>query len=158
MVIGAIDTAFDEMTSLWQDKCVITEVQDCSSLILGTESIHSKPLSIKGRDKTGVKTPAESRTTLNCVRKQYNCVLDSTGLICISQGALITLDGPTGRILKGKVPIMEPAIDRDFTTLLKWTKQYRRMDVLASCNAVDEVRDAVTFGADGIGMLCIEHL
>jgi pyruvate,orthophosphate dikinase len=53
---------------------------------------------------------------------------------------------------------MEPAIDRDFTTLLQWTNQFRQMDVLASCDTADEVRDAVQFGADGIGLLRLEHL
>jgi hypothetical protein len=153
LVMRGVDEAFDVASTLWQEKCVITGVEDCSSLFLGTINTNAK-----SSDAIFELPKSDEVNASGCPRKWYNCVRDSAGLVCISQGQSITLDGATGRILRGSVPQMEPAIDRDFTTLLQWTNKYRRVDILGSCDTANEVHDAMQFGAEGIGLLCIDKL
>ena len=91
-------------------------------------------------------------------KKDDLCIKNSTGENCISEGQIPTLDGATGRILNGFVPKMEPATDRYFATVLQWSNQYRRMDVLGFCDQSSDVCEMMQFGADGIGLLSIQNL
>jgi hypothetical protein len=163
--MGDMEEAYDaSISGLWHSKCVITSVEDCSSLFLGTINIKIESSSTAKTQNNETVCDRDTLPTCNdldkseCLQKSYDCVRDSAGNVCISQGQSLTLDGATGRILNGNVPLMEPAIDRDFTTLLQWTSQYRRVDILGSCDTADEVHNAIQYGAEGIGLLRIEHL
>jgi pyruvate,orthophosphate dikinase len=47
----------------------------------------------------------------------------------VAEGDLITLDGSTGEIMAGEVPMVEPELVGDFATLMVWADKHRRMKV-----------------------------
>jgi pyruvate, orthophosphate dikinase len=76
----------------------------------------------------------------------------------LREGDVITIDGGTGRVIVGEVPLVPPAINEDFETILEWADDLRRLKVRANAdNAADSAR-AREFGAQGIGLCRTEHM
>src|SRR5207248_6618699 len=50
----------------------------------------------------------------------------------LSEGDVITIDGGTGRVIVGEVPLVPPAINEDFETILEWADDLRRLKVRAN--------------------------
>ena len=74
------------------------------------------------------------------------------------EGDIVTVDGTTGQVLAGAVPMVQPEATGAFATLLGWADEVRRMGVRAN---VDTARDAAVasgFGAEGIGLCRTEHM
>ena len=80
------------------------------------------------------------------------------GPTIINQGDTITIDGSTGAVIRGAVPLIDPDISGDFATLLGWADQYRRLKVRANAETREELQTASRFGADGIGLCRTEHM
>src|ERR1700745_3865541 len=45
----------------------------------------------------------------------------------LGEGDVITIDGGTGRVIVGEVPLVPPAINEDFETILEWADELRRL-------------------------------
>ncbi|QFU07514.1 Pyruvate, phosphate dikinase [Rhodobacteraceae bacterium THAF1] len=76
----------------------------------------------------------------------------------LAEGETITLDGSTGRILDGTVPLLEPALDDAFQTILNWADERRDIGVRANADTPSDVRIAERFQAEGIGLCRTEHM
>ncbi len=76
----------------------------------------------------------------------------------LHKGDIVTIDGSSGQIIKGRVPMREPTLSSDFTTLMGWADQFRRMKVRANADTPADARQARAFGADGIGLCRTEHM
>jgi pyruvate, orthophosphate dikinase len=74
------------------------------------------------------------------------------------EGDLITLDGSTGQVLAGAAPLLEPALDDVFRTLLTWAEEVGDIGVRANADTPSEARMARTFNAEGIGLCRTEHM
>jgi len=79
------------------------------------------------------------------------------GLI-VKRGELITIDGSTGEVLLGNVPMIEPELTDDFRTLLSWADKSRRLGVWANADNPEAARKASEFGAEGIGLCRTERM
>ncbi len=99
------------------------------------------------------------------------CVTGATGLhISDARDALIvgaqslgrdqsiTIDGTSGRILKGETPLIPAKPSPAFGKLLIWANEKRRLKVRANADTVAEVEVALSFRADGIGLCRSEHM
>ncbi len=73
-------------------------------------------------------------------------------------GDLITIDGGTGDVIIGSVPLVPPAIDENFGTILGWADDLRRMRVRANADTPEDAAKAREFGAEGIGLCRTEHM
>src|SRR4029077_12297588 len=75
------------------------------------------------------------------------CVVGATGLevdpaagtlradgTSLRRGDWITLDGSTGRVLKGQVPLVTPRMDERFEKFMRWADRYRRLRVRANAD------------------------
>jgi pyruvate,orthophosphate dikinase len=71
---------------------------------------------------------------------------------------VITIDGGTGRVIVGEIPLVAPAINEDFETILGWADDLRRLDVRANADNADDAAKAREFGAQGIGLCRTEHM
>src|SRR4029077_6823878 len=81
-----------------------------------------------------------------------------TGRHKLREGDVITIDGGTGRVIVGEVPLVAPKLNEDFETILAWADDVRRLKVRANAdNAVDSAK-AREFGAQGIGLCRTEHM
>jgi len=79
------------------------------------------------------------------------------GLI-LREGDFITLDGSTGRVMKGKVPTIEPQLSGSFEELMRWADGIRTMGVRANADTPKDARVARQMGAEGIGLCRTEHM
>ena len=76
----------------------------------------------------------------------------------LRQGEIITIDGSTGQVLRGRVPMIEPEFSDDFATLMSWADKVRKLGVRANADTPADARLAVKFGAEGIGLCRTEHM
>ena len=73
-------------------------------------------------------------------------------------GDIITIDGSTGQVLAGRVPMTEPALSGEFDTLMGWADAVRTLGVRANADTPNDARVALKFGAEGIGLCRTEHM
>jgi pyruvate,orthophosphate dikinase len=76
----------------------------------------------------------------------------------LSAGDIITIDGGTGSVIVGAVPLVPPAIDENFGTILGWADEFRRLTVRANADTPEDAAKAREFGAEGIGLCRTEHM
>jgi pyruvate,orthophosphate dikinase len=74
------------------------------------------------------------------------------------QGAIITIDGSTGQVLAGRVPMTEPVLSGEFAILMGWADELRKLGVRANADTPNDARVALKFGAEGIGLCRTEHM
>ena len=73
-------------------------------------------------------------------------------------GDIITIDGSSGQVLSGSVPMQQPVLSGAFATLMQWADEARRMLVRANAESPQDALTARTFGAQGIGLCRTEHM
>jgi len=83
--------------------------------------------------------------------------LEAAGVL-LHKGDIVTIDGSTGKIIKGRVTMREPDLSPDFTTLMGWADGFRRLRIRANADTPDDARQARAFGAEGIGLCRTEHM
>jgi len=76
----------------------------------------------------------------------------------IREGEYITIDGTTGKIIEGKVPLIEPEIKGEFLELLEMADEIKRLGVRANADTPLDAKKALEFGAEGIGLCRTEHM
>jgi len=80
------------------------------------------------------------------------------GGIELTERDVITLDGSTGNVFKGRMPTVEPELSKDFMTLMRWADGVRRLRVRANADTPEDAAIAVRFGAEGVGLCRTEHM
>jgi pyruvate,orthophosphate dikinase len=80
------------------------------------------------------------------------------GSVELTESDVITLDGSTGHVYKGKMATVEPELSKDFQTLMKWADAARRLRVRANADTPEDAKVAVRFGAEGVGLCRTEHM
>src|SRR5216684_4962552 len=76
----------------------------------------------------------------------------------VKEGDLITINGTTGEVILGSVPMIEPAINKDLNQLLTWADARRRLGVWANADYPRDAKVARSYGAEGIGLCRTEHM
>jgi pyruvate,orthophosphate dikinase len=76
----------------------------------------------------------------------------------IREGEFISLNGSTGEVILGKVPLIAPKMTGAFGTLMSWGDSIRRLKVRANADTPRDARTAREFGAQGIGLCRTEHM
>ncbi|KZL15020.1 pyruvate, phosphate dikinase [Pseudovibrio sp. Ad37] len=74
------------------------------------------------------------------------------------KGDTITIDGGNGQVLAGKVQMQEPELSGDFKKLMEWADNIRRMNIRTNAETPADVKVALSFGAEGIGLCRTEHM
>jgi pyruvate,orthophosphate dikinase len=82
----------------------------------------------------------------------------SAGGVALKEGDIITIDGSTGQVLAGRIPMIEPELSGEFSTLMGWADAVRRLKVRANADTPNDARVAIKFGAQGIGLCRTEHM
>ncbi|WP_316569992.1 pyruvate, phosphate dikinase [Neobacillus sp. YIM B06451] len=84
--------------------------------------------------------------------------LFSVGETVVNYGDIITIDGGTGEIMLGEIPMIEPELSDEFKLLLSWADETRAISVRANADNPEDARKALEFGAEGIGLVRTEHM
>jgi len=75
------------------------------------------------------------------------------------QGDWISLDGTTGRVIKGKLNTLDAAPDDpELMKFLGWAEPFRKIGVRANADIPRDAKQARAFGAEGIGLCRTEHM
>ena len=78
--------------------------------------------------------------------------------VVVRDGDLLTIDGGTGEVMLGEVPTIQPELSGDFSELMTWADQVRRLKVRTNAETPTDARMARRFGAEGIGLCRTEHM
>lgn len=90
---------------------------------------------------------------INLQKKYFN--VDE---ITVKEGDIITIDGSTGEIMLGNIPMIEPELSKEFQRLLSWADEIRKLGVRANADQKIDAEQALQFGAEGIGLCRTEHM
>ncbi len=76
----------------------------------------------------------------------------------IKQGEALTLDGSTGEVFAGELPLRKPELPKAYHTLLGWADELRTIKVRTNADTPYDAENAVRMGAEGIGLCRTEHM
>ena len=84
----------------------------------------------------------------------------TVGDTVIKEGDWISLNGSTGKVYKGKLPVLpaDPDKNKWYSTLMKWADSVRQINVRTNAESPADAEQAVKFGAEGIGLARTEHM
>jgi pyruvate,orthophosphate dikinase len=92
------------------------------------------------------------------LRVDYKTQTMTAGRMVLRKGDIVTIDGSTGQVLRGAVPMRQPELSGDFATIMSFADRARRMRVRANADTPRDARQAREFGAEGIGLCRTEHM
>ncbi len=92
------------------------------------------------------------------VRIDYQAQTMTIGKEKFSVGDIITLDGGTGQVMRGAVPMRQPELSGDFGKLMAWADEIRTLRIRTNADTPQDAKLARDFGAEGIGLCRTEHM
>ena len=82
----------------------------------------------------------------------------TVGDVVVREGDMITIDGATGDVMLGALPLVAAELGDDFAAIAAWADERRRLGVRANADTPEDARRAREFGAEGIGLCRTEHM
>lgn len=76
----------------------------------------------------------------------------------LKEGDFISLDGSTGDVYFGKIDTVPASITGDFAKVLSWADDIKKLQVRANADNEKDAKQALEFGAQGIGLCRTEHM
>ena len=104
----------------------------------------------------GMGTPAvcgASAVVIDVEAKEFH-----VGDTVVHEGEVISINGTSGEVVVGAVPVVTPEPSGPFDTLLSWADNYRRLRVRTNADLPHDAEVARKFGAEGIGLCRTEHM
>ena len=92
------------------------------------------------------------------LRVDYKAGTMTAGSVTLRKGDIITIDGAKGEVLAGRVEMRQPELSGDFAKIMAWADQTRALRVRANADTPRDAKQAVAFGAEGIGLCRTEHM
>ncbi|MZG29301.1 MAG: pyruvate, phosphate dikinase [Nitrospinae bacterium] len=87
--------------------------------------------------------------------KRKKCTL---GGIQLKELDSITLDGTTGQVIEGAIPLIQSRLTSNFTRMMTWAGEVRALQIRANADTPHDALMARDFGAQGIGLCRTEHM
>ncbi|HHW43662.1 pyruvate, phosphate dikinase [Desulfofundulus thermobenzoicus] len=92
------------------------------------------------------------------IRIDYDRELFQVNDLVVKKGDFISIDGATGQVILGHVPMIDPELSPEFQELLQWADGVRSLGVRANADTPEDAARAREFGAEGIGLTRTEHM
>ncbi len=106
----------------------------------------------------GMGTPCVSGSTDITIDYNSKTMTTKSGS-CIKEGDWVSLDGGKGQIIEGKIPTVKADTNSgNFGRFMKWVDEIRTMHVRANAETPADAKQALEFGAEGIGLARTEHM
>ena len=80
------------------------------------------------------------------------------GDVTVERGDVISLDGSSGEVMPGALPVVEPELPEEYAPLMGWADRARSLGVRANADTPEDAARARSFGAEGIGLCRTEHM
>ncbi len=137
--------------------------------------LETSPEDIEGMDAAqGILTVRGGMTSHAAVvaRGMGRCCVSGCGEIDINEeekwftlggktfheGDYISLDGTTGKIYGEAIPTVDASISGYFGTIMSWADKFRRLKIRTNADTPRDAKQAVAFGAQGVGLCRTEHM
>ncbi len=82
----------------------------------------------------------------------------AVGDVVMGAGEWLTMDGASGKVIRGQAQLVEASADENVNTVLAWADGVRRLGVRTNADNPADARKAREFGAEGIGLCRTEHM
>jgi pyruvate, orthophosphate dikinase len=82
----------------------------------------------------------------------------SAGPVTLRRGDIVTIDGTSGKVMRGAIEMRQPELSGEFGTIMQWADKLRRLRVRANAETPADAEAARRFGAEGIGLCRTEHM
>ena len=106
----------------------------------------------------GMGTPCVSGSTDITIDYNAKTMTTKSGS-CIKEGDWVSLDGGKGQIIEGKIPTVKADTNSgNFGRFMGWVDEIRTMHVRANAETPADAKQALEFGAEGIGLARTEHM
>ncbi|MEG0994881.1 MAG: pyruvate, phosphate dikinase [Bacilli bacterium] len=89
---------------------------------------------------------------------EKNKTLTTSDMKVFKEGDYISLDGTTGNVYKDAIKTEAATESEDFKTFMSWADEIRDMGVRANADSPKDARNAIKYGAEGIGLCRTEHM
>jgi len=76
----------------------------------------------------------------------------------VKKGEWITLDGSTGEVFTGQIPVVDPELNENFEIFMSWVNDFKRLGIRTNADTPKDSEVALSFGAEGIGLCRTEHM
>jgi len=78
----------------------------------------------------------------------------------ISEGDWVTMNGTSGKIYSGKIDLIDadPDTHPEYKVLMIWADEVRKLKIRTNAESPDDAKQAIRFGAEGIGLCRTEHM
>ena len=76
----------------------------------------------------------------------------------VKLGDMLSIDGTTGRVILGAVPVIDAVFSKEYETVLEWADSLARLKVRANADTPEDAERSRAFGAQGIGLCRTEHM
>ena len=74
------------------------------------------------------------------------------------EGDFISIDGSTGRVFEGAIKTVPAKISGYFERFMNWADETRKLQVRTNADTPRDAKQALEFGAQGIGLVRTEHM
>ena len=74
------------------------------------------------------------------------------------EGDPISVDGTTGKVYRGLISTVEATVTGEFALLMSWADKARRLKIRTNADTPRDTKQAVSYGAEGIGLCRTEHM
>lgn len=105
----------------------------------------------------GMGTPCVSGSTDITIDYKTKTMSTKSGVV-IKEGDWVSLDGAKGQIIEGEIPTVSASMTGNFGTFMGWVDEIRTMSVRANAETPADAKQALAFGAEGIGLARTEHM
>ena len=92
------------------------------------------------------------------LRIDYATQTLTAGGVTLKAGDMISIDGTTGQVMAGELPLVKPEMAGDFGEFMTWVDEIRTLRVRANAETPLDAQTAKDFGAEGIGLCRTEHM
>jgi len=114
----------------------------------------------------GMGTPCVAGTSslsVNLAQKRLEFAVgaterDAARTVMMKEGDTITIDGSTGAVYGGALPLMPAQPSAEYTELMGWADARRTLHVRTNGDTPKDARTARNYGAEGIGLCRTEHM
>ncbi len=80
------------------------------------------------------------------------------GGVKVKRGEYISLNGTTGNVYASKIATRDAEISGDFGRLMTWADSFRELTIRTNADTPEDAKNAIEFGAEGIGLCRTEHM
>ena len=80
------------------------------------------------------------------------------GDLVLKAGDMISIDGTTGQVIEGALPLVVADMSGDFGEFMTWVDATRQLKVRTNAETPLDAKTARDFGAEGIGLCRTEHM